>query len=611
MRNGFIGFCLLLACGTCAAKPLPTVAANDNRTPAGVLRDGALNVQLELREGRWYPEKDDGPYRDVYAFAEAKHAPQASGPLIRVPEGTKIRATIRNALPVAAKVYGLHTHPGDSKDALTLAPGETRELEFLAGDRGAYLYWATTSDHTLLNREGPESELSGAFVVDAPGERPDDHIFVVDMWNDPETHQQIATFNGKSWPYTDRLMLDVAKTYRWRIINASADTHAMHLHGFYFKREGAGDGERYEQIPEDRRREVVTEPIDAGHVFDMSWTPDRAGNWLFHCHMMVHMMPPRVLYPKDDHSAGHEEHEHTAGMGGLVIGLTVRPDRNAPTLVAAKDSRKLQLEISENADKIPLYRVAVNDPKVVATPDPDQPPHLLGPPLVLTRGEETEIEVKNMTTSPTAIHWHGIELESYYDGVPGWTGSGGRLSPPVAPGSSFVARMAPPRAGTFIYHTHWHDRQQLLNGMYGPLIVLEPGQAFDPEHDKIFIVSIGDYAPFGEMMLINGSPGPIPVALKVGTRYRLRFINITVNDSDVRVKLASKQVPVEWKIVAQDGAELPQALQTLAPADVALPVGSTLDVEYQSDVEGYVEMQVASPGFQGLVMQPLDFVAAQ
>jgi hypothetical protein len=99
--------------------------------------------------------------------------------------------------------------------------------------------------------------------------------------------------------------------------------------------------------------------------------------------------------------------------------------------------------------------------------------------------------------------------------------------------------------------------------------------------------------------------------LKTGTRYRLRFINITVNDSDSRVKLASKQVPVDWKVVAQDGAELPPALQTLAPADVALPVGSTLDVEYQSDVEGYVEMQVASPGFQGLVMQPLDFVAAQ
>jgi len=387
----------------------------------------------------------------------------------------------------------------------------------------------------------------------------------------------------------------------------------MHLHGFYFWQDGAGDGERYERFPADRRHEVVTEAIESGHVFDMSWTPDRAGNWLFHCHMMVHMMPPRALHPNDDHAAAHEKDDHTAGMGGLVIGLTVRPDRNAPTLVAVKDPRKLQLVISENPDKIPLYRMEVNDPEAVAVAAPDQekPPILLGPPLVLTRGEETEIEVKNITTVPTAIHWHGIELESYFDGVPGWTGSGERLSPPVAPGTSFVARMAPPRAGTFIYHTHWHDRAQLLNGMYGPLIVVEPGKTYDPERDKIFVISIGDYAPFGEMMLVNGSPGPVPVALKTGVRYRLRFINITANDPDVRVRLASKQVPVEWKVVAQDGADLPPALQTVGPADVVVPVGSTLDVEYQSEVEGYVEMHVASAGFQGFVMQPLDFVAAQ
>jgi len=53
-----------------------------------------------------------------------------------------------------------------------------------------------------------------------------------------------------------------------------------------------------------------------------------------------------------------------------------------------------------------------------------------------------EIEVVNKLKEPTAIHWHGIELESYYDGVPGWTGSGNQITPVIAPGNSFVARMA-------------------------------------------------------------------------------------------------------------------------------------------------------------------------
>src|SRR3954452_4923807 len=86
--------------------------------------------------------------------------------------------------------------------------------------------------------------------------------------------------------------------------------------------------------------------------------------------------------------------------------------------------------------------------------------------------------------------------------------------------------------------------------------------------------------------------------LKTGIRYRLRFINITANDFDVRVKLVSKDVPVQWTVVARDGADLPAAQRTLAQADVALAVGSTVDVEYQSDREGYVEMQIPAPGFQ-------------
>ena len=169
--------------------------------------------------------------------------------------------------------------------------------------------------------------------------------------------------------------------------------------------------------------------------------------------------------------------------------------------------------------------------------------------------------------------------------------------------------MAPPRAGTFIYHTHWHDREQLLNGVYGPLIVVEPGQTYDRDLDKTFVLSTGDYAPFPEMILINGAPEPVPVKLKTGIRYRLRFINITPDDFDLRVKLVSTDAPLQWTVVARDGADLPAAQRTLTRADLALTVGSTVDVEYQSDREGHVEMQVAAPTFQALVMQPLNFVS--
>jgi hypothetical protein len=60
---------------------LPKVAANDNRTPAGRLTNGVLELRLTLNEGGWYPEEETAGHRDVYAFAEEGHAPQSSGPL--------------------------------------------------------------------------------------------------------------------------------------------------------------------------------------------------------------------------------------------------------------------------------------------------------------------------------------------------------------------------------------------------------------------------------------------------------------------------------------------------------------------------------------------------
>jgi manganese oxidase len=624
-HSGRLGILLLALCLVAFARPaedssLPPVMANDNRTPAGQLKNEVLNLQLELRQGRWYPEDEKGEYRDVYAFAEEGHAPQSSGPLIRVAQETQIHATIRNGLPVAAKIYGLHRHPGDAKDVLRLAPGQTRELQFLAGEPGTYLYWATTSDKSQELRDQAETMLSGAFVVDTPGAKPDDRIFVIGIWNkgNPGTpgSDEVLSINGKSWPYTERLSYKIGETTHWRVLNPTWSDHAMHLHGFYFKVDGVGDGEHYERYAEEQRRSAITEHIDIGHVFEMTWTPERAGNWLFHCHMLLHMSSTAVLaaaLAKEGQPAAYSSaHDHYMGMGGLVIGITVLPGATpSPTPAAATAARKLQLAISENPGKIPLYDLEVNDPLKPTATDKNKPPSLLGPPIFLTRGEATEIEVKNQSTRPTVIHWHGIELESYYDGVAGWTGSGQQTTPPVAPGTSFIAHMTPPRAGTFIYHTHWHDNAQLLNGLYGPLVVLEPGQKYDPEHDRIFVFSAGDYAPFGYLLLVNGHPEPDPVDLHTSTRYRLRLINITDGAADLRVRLTNKGVPVQWKVIAKDGADLPPAQLRSSTADIGIAVGETYDVEYQAEIPGLDDLEIRQPSFPTPVTLPLKFVDAK
>jgi FtsP/CotA-like multicopper oxidase with cupredoxin domain len=214
--------------------------------------------------------------------------------------------------------------------------------------------------------------------------------------------------------------------------------------------------------------------------------------------------------------------------------------------------------------------------------------------MVLTQGEPVEIDVVNQMREPTAIHWHGIELDSYYDGVPDYGGIGERKSPAIEPGKSFVARFTPPRAGTFMYHTHWHNFLQLVGGLYGPLIVVPRGQQFDPETDKIFMLSLGGVDDRKAPVLINGNPQPEPLQLKAGTKYRLRFMNILPLTRGM-VSLLDGSSPVRWRAIAKDGADLPPAQALVQEARQAVSVGETYDFEFEPVTKGDLRLEVQRP----------------
>ena len=177
---------------------------------------------------------------------------------------------------------------------------------------------------------------------------------------------------------------------------------------------------------------------------------------------------------------------------------------------------------------------------------------------MVTQGEKTEIAITNTMKEPTSIHWHGMELESYYDGVPWWGGIDG-TNPPRRwePGKTFTVRMIPPRAGTFMYHTHWHDAAQLTGGIHGPMIVLAPGQKYDPDTDRTFLFSMSPAQPYGAgLLLLNGSPQPATLRLKTGRTYRFRLINITPATDNLQVSLRDENGPVAWREIAKDAFDV-------------------------------------------------------
>ena len=196
-------------------------------------------------------------------------------------------------------------------------------------------------------------------------------------------------------------------------------------------------------------------------------------------------------------------------------------------------------------------------------------------------------------------------MESYYDGVPGWSGTGTQITPPIAPGSSFIVRIVPPRAGTFIYHTHWHDPSQLTNGLYGPLIVLPEGENFDPKSDLTFVFSIGDFGALQELALINGTPQSKTLQLQTSRKYRFRFINISTNNQGMQVSLRNPSKPVEWVKVAKDGADLPTHISTRAQDTIT--VGETFDVEFSTATAQDLLLDLLLPGQKVHTNQTLSF----
>jgi FtsP/CotA-like multicopper oxidase with cupredoxin domain len=601
----------------------PKALPNDNRAPAGRRAGDTLVLRLTLSPAAWHILGDSNRAFRVLAFAEEGKAPTIPAPLIRVRVGTPVHVVIRNPLADTLVVRGLGERSG-VLDSLVIGPSSTEEVRFIARREGTYHYWGATAEAqrlvpararspVALVRPRFDSQLAGALVVDPQGPVSDDRVFVITEFsgNPPATRplgpaldrhgipaREFTAFNGRSWPYTERLRYTLGDTVRWRIINTTFQAHPMHLHGFYFRVDSHGSaGTGADSIyPLEQRRMAVTEVIGIGQTASIVWSPDRPGGWIFHCHLTNHAakLPPvdqddAVDYPIT-HAHGDPDHHVVNGMNGLVLGVTVTGRTTAPT--TWRPIRRLRLFVQSDSapgDTIRRFGYVLQrgaEPRRDSVENP-------GPVLVLTRGEPTSIEVVNRSTEATAVHWHGIELESYFDGAVGWSGTPGHVAPAIRPESTFEVHITPRRAGTFMYHTHVDEMRQQFGGLVGALVVVEPGERWDPTRDLVFVVSDGIRGG----LAINGSRTPSPVELRAGTPYRVRICDIGVWRQNLQVRVVRDSSLVTWRAVAKDGFALPVQQATMRPSAAQVASGETADFEFTPDRPGDLTLEIGIPSY--------------
>ena len=106
-------------------------------------------------------------------------------------------------------------------------------------------------------------------------------------------------------------------------------------------------------------------------------------------------------------------------------------------------------------------------------------------PLIrFTEGEEITLNVTNTLKEDTSIHWHGLLVPFYMDGVPGVS------FPGIKPGETFQYKYSVPQNGTYWYHSHSGLQEPL--GQYGPIIIDPKGT--DPvKYDREYVIVISDW----------------------------------------------------------------------------------------------------------------------
>lgn len=104
-----------------------------------------------------------------------------------------------------------------------------------------------------------------------------------------------------------------------------------------------------------------------------------------------------------------------------------------------------------------------------------------GPTLTFQEGGYAVIYVKNEMDVETSVHWHGILLPNFFDGVPYLN------TPPIKPGETQKYEFPLIQSGTYWYHSHTMLQEQ--SGVYGSIIIEPKEKTLDYDSDLVILLS--------------------------------------------------------------------------------------------------------------------------
>jgi FtsP/CotA-like multicopper oxidase with cupredoxin domain len=214
-----------------------------------------------------------------------------------------------------------------------------------------------------------------------------------------------------------------------------------------------------------------------------------------------------------------------------------------------------------------------------------------GPAIEANVGDTIEVRLTNNLPEATMVHWHGIRLPAEMDGT-------GAVQRAVEPGDTFTYRFVVPDAGTFWYHSHHNETEQIERGLYGPLIVRGADEPkLDRERvlllDDLKLDAEGNVSPFGDshehhagregdIRLVNGRQEP-ELELAGGQIERWRIVN-AANTKYVRLSIGGRP----FSIIGTDGGLLSEPREA---TEVLVTPGERIELAVGPFDEGESEQE--------------------
>lgn len=281
------------------------------------------------------------------------------------------------------------------------------------------------------------------------------------------------------------------------------------------------------------------------------------------------------------HEHHHSHHQHGHGHAASQPGAPVEHAVSADAAAAQERAR----ESASPAPGRSVVQIELDAREVDWAFSPDRTTRawgfngqVPGPVLQARVGDVLAVRFTNRLPEPTSIHWHGLRIPAPMDGTD-------MVQHPVAPGETFTYRFRLPDAGTFWYHPHVNETEQLERGLYGALIVRGDDEPeLDAERvlvlDDVKLDREGQIKPPGGWMekhdgrqgptrLVNGRQEP-ELTMAAGQIERWRIVNAS---SARYVRLSLGGLP--FRILGTDGGlvEGPVTVQ-----EVLMTPGDRLDL---------------------------------